>query len=380
MNSPNKRITLKDIADQCGYSVNTVSRALRNDSKLSEATISRIHQIADDLGYMKKRSCIFPAFRSYNSDCSYCWWYPKSALFRYYSQITVKLRKYGYHTLILGSYIEKNYADYSLSLALSYNVSGIVFFPRKYNKMPSTLSIRIIYLSYWLTVKCRNVRQTLFRCDDYQGGYIAGKHLLELGHRHFLYLPGPKYNLSQTRRYAGIMDALSEANVPASNIREIDYHTVFGSSAESTSSYKPYEELFFPVNYTAVIGFNDLQSYSAMEILQKKGYRIPEDISLISFDHLRKTHTYLPPLTSIADNSEKVLLIQQSPYFLIKSGIHPVRFPVKFYLYLFSMTILLEPIKRNLCSIPLSNLNHCNDSLFKNRMRKIFHILFLLYL
>ena len=29
-------------------------------------------------------------------------------------------------------------------------------------KMPSTLSIRIIYLSYWLTVKCRNVRQTLF--------------------------------------------------------------------------------------------------------------------------------------------------------------------------------------------------------------------------
>ena len=53
MNSPNKRITLKDIADQCGYSVNTVSRALRNDSKLSEATISRIHQIADDLGYMK---------------------------------------------------------------------------------------------------------------------------------------------------------------------------------------------------------------------------------------------------------------------------------------------------------------------------------------
>lgn len=148
--------------------------------------------------------------------------------------------------------------------------------------------------------------QTNFvRCDDYQGGYIAGKHLLELGHRHFLYLPGPKYNLSQTRRHAGIMDALSEANVPASNIREIDYHTVFGSTAESTSSYKPYEELFFPVNYTAVIGFNDLQSYSAMEILQKKGYRIPEDISLISFDHLRKTHTYLPPLTSIADNSEK---------------------------------------------------------------------------
>ena len=145
---------------------------------------------------------------------------------------------------------------------------GLFSFHENIIKMPSTLSIRIIYLSYWLTVKCRNVRQTLFAVMIIRADILP-------------------------------------ANVPASNIREIDYHTVFGSSAESTSSYKPYEELFFPVNYTAVIGFNDLQSYSAMEILQKKGYRIPEDISLISFDHLRKTHTYLPPLTSIADNSEK---------------------------------------------------------------------------
>lgn len=305
MNSPNKRITLKDIADQCGYSVNTVSRALRNDSKLSEATISRIHQIADDLGYMK--NVVASSLRSGHTTLIAV--IVDDIQNPHYSdiisQITVKLRKYGYHTLILGSYIEKNYADYSLSLALSYNVSGIVFFPRKYNKNAINLISQNNIPLVLVDREMPECQTNFVRCDDYQGGYIAGKHLLELGHRHFLYLPGPKYNLSQTRRYAGIMDALSEANVPASNIREIDYHTVFGSSAESTSSYKPYEELFFPVNYTAVIGFNDLQSYSAMEILQKKGYRIPEDISLISFDHLRKTHTYLPPLTSIADNSEK---------------------------------------------------------------------------
>ena len=134
MNSPNKRITLKDIADQCGYSVNTVTRALRNDSKLSEATISRIHQIADDLGYMK--NVVASSLRSGHTTLIAV--IVDDIQNPHYSdiisQITVKLRKYGYHTLILGSYIEKNYADYSLSLALSYNVSGIVFFPRKYNK------------------------------------------------------------------------------------------------------------------------------------------------------------------------------------------------------------------------------------------------------
>ena len=111
MNSPNKRITLKDIADQCGYSVNTVSRALRNDSKLSEATISRIHQIADDLGYMK--NVVASSLRSGHTTLIAV--IVDDIQNPHYSdiisQITVKLRKYGYHTLILGSYIEKNYAD-----------------------------------------------------------------------------------------------------------------------------------------------------------------------------------------------------------------------------------------------------------------------------
>lgn len=147
---------------------------------------------------------------------------------------------------------------------------GLFSFHENIIKMPSTFINQNNIPLVLVDREMPECQTNFVRCDDYQGGYIAGKHLLELGHRHFLYLPGPKYNLLQTCRYAGIMDALSEANVPASNIREIDYHTVFGSTAESTSSYKPYEELFFPVNYTAVIGFNDLQSYSAMEILQKR--------------------------------------------------------------------------------------------------------------
>lgn len=69
MNSQqHKRITLKDISEQCGYSVNTVSRALRDDPRLPEATISRIKQVADELGYMS----LFHAFRSHKPDCRYC--------------------------------------------------------------------------------------------------------------------------------------------------------------------------------------------------------------------------------------------------------------------------------------------------------------------
>ena len=108
MNSQqHKRITLKDISEQCGYSVNTVSRALRDDPRLPEATISRIKQVADELGYMK--NVIASSMRSGHTNLIAV--IVDDIQNPHYSdiisQISIKLRKYGYHTLILASYIEK---------------------------------------------------------------------------------------------------------------------------------------------------------------------------------------------------------------------------------------------------------------------------------
>ena len=50
--APN-RITLKTIAEHCDCSVNTVSLALRNDSRISEATLRKVQQAADELGYIR---------------------------------------------------------------------------------------------------------------------------------------------------------------------------------------------------------------------------------------------------------------------------------------------------------------------------------------
>ena len=49
----NQRITLKDIADECNCSVNTVSRALRNDKHLSAETTAKIQSTANRLGYVR---------------------------------------------------------------------------------------------------------------------------------------------------------------------------------------------------------------------------------------------------------------------------------------------------------------------------------------
>ena len=53
MKSEKSRVTLKDIALRCGYSVNTVSRALRGDTRLPKATLEKIQAAADEAGYVR---------------------------------------------------------------------------------------------------------------------------------------------------------------------------------------------------------------------------------------------------------------------------------------------------------------------------------------
>ena len=53
MNTKTTRVTLKVIAEHCGYSVNTVSRALRGDKKLPAQTIEKIQNVAQKLGYIR---------------------------------------------------------------------------------------------------------------------------------------------------------------------------------------------------------------------------------------------------------------------------------------------------------------------------------------
>lgn len=61
-----KRVTIKDIAQRCGVTANTVSRALRGDTRISEATLKKVQQMAQEMGYI--RNNLAAAMRSGRSN------------------------------------------------------------------------------------------------------------------------------------------------------------------------------------------------------------------------------------------------------------------------------------------------------------------------
>ncbi|MDC7286747.1 LacI family transcriptional regulator [Blautia schinkii] len=295
MESKNKRITLKDIADACGYSVNTISRALRNDTRLPAETISRIQTTATELGYI--RNVAASSLRSGQTNLIVA--IIDDIQNPYYSemlaQIARKLRSYDYHLFILCTQFQGMHDADALSLVISYNVSGIFLFPRaESHYMIQTINQNHIPLVF-IGRELPNRTNDVVRCNDYQGGYLAGKSLIKQGHRSFAFLSGPWNSASQVLRYNGFMQALAESSMSADNVREISYEAF--QDAILTGSLK---KLLIPVDYTAICGFSDLLAYSAMNTLLENGYNIPEDVSIIGFDHLRQSLPHLLPLSSIS--------------------------------------------------------------------------------
>ena len=299
--SPSGRVTLKDIAQRCGYTANTVSRALRNDEKLPQSTRSAIQNLAREMGYVPNISAralrcgsshtIAVIINDINNP------YYSNML----SQIDQLLKARGYHPMILCSHLDEDLASTMIHLAISQQVDGILFFPFNNTQHIRDLhasGIPFVMMDRWIP----NIEADIARIDDYAAGYTMARHLLAQGHRRFLYMAGPFINSSQVDRQNGINEALQAAGL------DLDAHLRILSwdSMPVTPVPDDVYELLQPFDYTAILAFNDVLAYHALTALYTKGVRVPDEISVAGIDHIRWHNTYLPPLTSITVDGQSV--------------------------------------------------------------------------
>ena len=295
------RITLRDVASACGYTVNTVSRALRGDPRLPESTCEKIRQTAVQMGYI--RNSLASTLRSGKSgniavivndvhNLHFC---------NMLSTMDSELRKAGYNIMVLCMGLNEELGEYLIHSAISQSVDGILYFPYRNNQKHiqdmRKNNMPFVLLDRWIDdTVTDNVR-----CDDVQGGFLAGAHLAALGHRRYLFMSGENRSSSQIDRLAGFMRAMREYNVPEENIRVVP-----GEKVEAALAGSALKELLFPLDYTALVSFRDEVSYPIMTELAAMGLEVPRDISIVSFDHLRGEIPYLQKLTSIYADGDNV--------------------------------------------------------------------------
>jgi len=138
--------------------------------------------------------------------------------------------------------------------------------------------------------------------DNFLGGYLATKYLLELGHREIAIIRGPSNLTPSAERVTGYIKAMSEYNIdpPKSFFLVGDFHPRSGFEA----GLQLLKETQRP---TAIFACNDLMAIGVIRAICGQGFQVPDDISVIGYDDIELANytqpaltTYSQPITELA--------------------------------------------------------------------------------
>ncbi|HLE51170.1 MAG TPA: LacI family DNA-binding transcriptional regulator [Anaerolineales bacterium] len=137
--------------------------------------------------------------------------------------------------------------------------------------------------------------------DNQQGGYLATRHLIELGHRRIACIMGPSNINTSAERVNGYRRALEEEDMlyDESLLFLGDYHPDSGLVATCTL-------LNLDSPPTAIFALNDLMAVGALRAAAKSGHRVPEDLAIIGYDDIELARFMNPPLTTIAQPKTEI--------------------------------------------------------------------------
>ncbi len=135
--------------------------------------------------------------------------------------------------------------------------------------------------------------------DNYSGGMMAARHLLDLGHRHLGHIAGPNRISPAKDRRRGFEDAVADYGDGASclTIEATNFHSVKTEVLHLLQSTpRP----------TAVFGANDLVATEIYSTAKSLGLNIPKDISIIGFGNLTFGQFMSPALTTIHQHPYRI--------------------------------------------------------------------------
>lgn len=292
------RTTIKDIASYTGFSVTTISLVLNNKAKkIPKSTKDTIFEAVEKLNYhpnqlavslVKKRTETIGLIISDVSNVFF------SNLAK---GVEDECRKKGWN-LVLCNTNDKHERDLSyIQVLADKGVDGILFcMSLDSDKKKALESIKLIEKLKLPFVMVDRFLEEADCCSVFvnhkQGGYIAARHLLELGHKRIGCVAGPMRLEDSRDRLSGYENALNEFGIPLRNELIFEGYYNQESGAEAV-------DYLLDQNVSAIFSFNDMSAYGVYNRLRKKGLSVPGDISLIGYDDIFFSEILDVPLTTV---------------------------------------------------------------------------------
>jgi LacI family transcriptional regulator len=298
------RVTLKDVASIADVSIQTVSRVVNNHPDVAPDTRKRIQDVIAQVGYRPNilaRSLI--SQRSFTLGVVIAGLKLTGPL-TVLNGITTAAEKARYALMLmeLPSYTTDD-IEMIFDALLSRQVDGIIWAVPEVeenrlwiSKFPENQHFPLVYL----TMQPQE-GVTVVAINNYLGGQLATKHLLEQGYRHIGHIAGPLDWWESRERMMGWEDTLKEAGVEVT-----DQHWVMGDWSPASGAEGVQLLLDRYPKMDAIFVGNDQMALGVLHVLLAQGLRVPEDIGLVGFDDIQEAAHYWPSLTTIKQDQRYV--------------------------------------------------------------------------
>lgn len=279
-----KAVKLADIAKIMNVSTVTVSKALSNQKGVSEEMREKIKQLAQEMGYRSPSAVkMMNAKKSYNIGVLISERYLEryeAFYWQMYQAVATRAVARECFTMLEVLTIDMELGLELPKLLREKKVEGFIILgllKEDYlNMMVQNIDIPFICLDFY----DRKHECDAVVTDNFYGMYKVTSYLLEMGHRDIAYVGTLLYTGSITDRYFGYAKALLEHGLEVRPDWVIEDRNMDDGQRDDDFVFKLPDKM-----PTAFVCNCDLTAGVFINFLQKKGYRIPEDFSVVGFDN-----------------------------------------------------------------------------------------------
>lgn len=296
-----------DIARIAGVSRSTVSRVINNYPNVPEETRQKVLEVVKKYNYVPHASARMLAgiknktIGLFIVDMKTDYKGKQVSMSSYFTPFTSAIidnaNKRGYN--VLASIVSKP-NDFKKVKDTFYNktISGGVFIGVRDNELAikeiisEGYKVAIIDQAEKSDESVYN-KSIIVNADNFTGAYKATQYLIDLGHVAIAHIAGEENQLSSVERLKGYKKALSDHKI---NINE---KLIVKGKFTVDGGYKAAKKLLLKGKPTAIFSSNDSMAIGAIQAIQEKGLKVPEDISIIGFDDIEIAKYLKPSLTTI---------------------------------------------------------------------------------
>jgi len=296
-----RTISIQDIAQAAGVSHTTVSRALRDSPLISAEVRERIQRMAQEMGYIP--NAVAQSLRGERTNTIGL--VVTTIADPFVGRVVRGIEEAAQQdNLSLFLSVSNNSPDREVAVIETFRrrrVDGIIVaaaqLTAQHEKRLASASLPTVLINHQAETRPEHLNSV--SVDDYSGGLIAARHLLELGHRSIGYLGAANRPRSNRARLQGYRDALRAAGITPRDDWERNAPPEHHYHTDDVRDGQAMLPALVEAGVTAVFCCNDMMAVGALMACRVLGIAVPEQLSIVGFDDIELAQFVTPPLTTI---------------------------------------------------------------------------------